>query len=151
MPIQRRPAPLRRPHPRLVRCRWPGFAEGIALEPTPRPTIPVRKIMAGALDPAHWYANHRESGGLILGSGLGRDAGSVTLLLGINAVGGLLASLGVASLADSRRNRTGTPTPRQRQVLDLIVEGYSMKQIAALLTALELFTSSAVRRSCVCA
>jgi len=37
---------------------------------------------------------------------LGRDADSITLLLGVNAVGGLAASIGVASLADSPNART---------------------------------------------
>ena len=36
---------------------------------------------------------------------LNRQAGSITVLLGINAVGGLIASLGVASRADSRYAR----------------------------------------------
>ncbi len=37
---------------------------------------------------------------------LGRDADSITLLLGVNAVGGLAASIGVASRADSPHART---------------------------------------------
>jgi len=37
------------------------------LEATPGARSASFRVMAGALDPAHWYANHRESGGRILG------------------------------------------------------------------------------------
>jgi predicted dehydrogenase/threonine dehydrogenase-like Zn-dependent dehydrogenase len=37
------------------------------LDATPGAKSASFRVMAGALDPAHWYANHRESGGRILG------------------------------------------------------------------------------------
>jgi predicted dehydrogenase/threonine dehydrogenase-like Zn-dependent dehydrogenase len=37
------------------------------LDATPGAKSASFRVMAGALDPSHWYANHRESGGRILG------------------------------------------------------------------------------------
>jgi predicted dehydrogenase/threonine dehydrogenase-like Zn-dependent dehydrogenase len=37
------------------------------LNDTPGPTSASFRVMAGRLDPAHWYANHAESGGRVLG------------------------------------------------------------------------------------
>lgn len=38
-----------------------------ALDATPGPRSATYRVMAGKLDPAHWYANYAESGGRVLG------------------------------------------------------------------------------------
>jgi len=98
----------------------------IVLPPARPPAGSSRSVFGDIASGLKYVANHGRLGRLVLSyvltimfgftyitvlpglveNELGRDADSITLLLGANAVGGLAASIGVASLADSPHART---------------------------------------------